>query len=39
MADSDFVNGLEVVAFLVLGTVGIVVVVAWVLRRVGKPRK
>ena len=37
--NSDVVNGLQVVAYLVLGTVGIVLVLAWVLKWVGRPKR
>jgi hypothetical protein len=37
--NSDFVNGLQVVAYMLLGTVAIVVLLAWLLKRAGPPRK
>jgi hypothetical protein len=35
----DLINLLQVVAYLVLGTVGIVLVAAWMLKHFGPPKR
>jgi hypothetical protein len=37
--DSDFINGLQVVSYLVLGTLGIVLLAAWLLKYFGSPKR
>ena len=37
--DADFINELKVVAFLIVGTAGIVLLAGWVLKRFGSPKK
>jgi hypothetical protein len=39
MFNSDFINGLQVVAYLVLGMVGMALLAAWALKYLGPPKR
>ena len=37
--DAEFINELKVVAYLIVGTIGIALLAGWVLQQFGPPKK